>query len=674
MSFPLEDIKGVGPARVKQFEKLSVFTGLDLICHYPRTYEDRRNVVPIGASVVGAMSSIRAVVATMPSHVRLRKGMELVRFRVEDETGGMDVTYFNQPWRKNSIKKGEQYVFFGKVEGDLIKRSMANPEVAKPDSPEATAIMPIYKLTAGLSQNVMRNFVSSALSLYADKVADILPEDIKTLYSLMPIGDAYEAVHRPHDTEDLFEARRRLAFEELFLLSLGLSMLGRRVREEVGRPILPCDMSPFFSSLPFELTGAQQRVIASAMDDMSGKVPMNRLVQGDVGSGKTAVAAALCYNAAMGGAQSAMMSPTEILAEQHYRTLSAMLSPLGVEVVLLTGSMKVAEKRAATAKIEAGAAVAVGTHALISGGVKFKNLALVITDEQHRFGVSQRAALSEKGESPHTLVMSATPIPRTLALMIYGDLDVSALDEMPKGRQQIDTFVVGEDMRERINSFMVKQISEGRQVFVVCPLIETEEEDGRHDVLSHTDYLKKSIAPYRVEALHGKMKASEKEALMSQFASGEIDCLVSTTVVEVGVDVPNASLMVVENAERFGLSQLHQLRGRVGRGRHKSYCVLFKGGGGEQTAERLAVMSTTNDGFEIARRDLELRGPGDFFGERQHGLPALAVADLAADSATIEVANKAAAELLNRDPQLNGYPLLRERIEEMFSERQTSLN
>ncbi|HWP80743.1 MAG TPA: ATP-dependent DNA helicase RecG [Candidatus Acidoferrum sp.] len=673
MSSDITKLNGVGPARAALLQRLGIESCEDAVRFYPRAYEDRRAVVPIGETALGAACSVCGHVMTVPSHARIRKGMELTRFRIADGTGTADITYFNQPWMKNLVKKGEEYAFYGRVEGDLLRRAMANPAMARIGSPEAEAIVPIYKLTAGVSQKILRGLVWQAVELMADKLPEALPPDLMERYALMPLGQALKTVHRPGDPAGLATARRRLAFEELFTLSLGLSLLGRRVREAAGAPIPKTDMAPFFAALPFEPTGAQRRVIEEALSDMAGEVPMNRLVQGDVGSGKTAVAAALCYAAAKSGFQSAMMAPTEILAGQHYETLSGLLGPLGQRTVLVTGGMPAKERRAALEAIAAGEAdLVVGTHALIEGGCEFTRLGLVITDEQHRFGVAQRAALSAKGDSPHTLVMSATPIPRTLALMIYGDLDVSALDEMPKGRQKIDTFVVEEEMRLRIDDFILKQLHEGRQVFVVCPVIENEEEEGEGsgliDVVTHAARLSKVCAPHAVAALHGRMKPAEKERIMGGFAKGAIGVLVATTVVEVGVDVPNANLMVVENAERFGLSQLHQLRGRVGRGPHKSYCVLFRAGGGEVTKERLAVMEETNDGFEIARKDLELRGPGDFFGERQHGLPPLTVADLTTDADTVAKAATAAHELLAADPGLAAHPELLKNVKRLFAQ------
>ena len=674
MSSDITKLNGVGPARAALLERLGITCCEDAVRFYPRTYEDRRAVVPIGETALGTACSVCGHVVTMPSHARIRKGMELTRFRISDGTGSADITYFNQPWMKNLVKKGEEYAFFGRIDGDLLRRTMANPAMARIGSPEAESIVPVYKLTAGISQKILRSVIWQAVELLADKLPEVLPLELMAQYALMPLGQALRTVHRPSDPSELAAARRRLAFEELFTLSLGLSLLGRRVREAAGAGIPQVDMAPFFAALPFEPTGAQRRVIGEALTDMAQKVPMNRLVQGDVGSGKTAVAAALCYAAAKSGFQSAMMAPTEILAGQHFATLTGLLGPLGIRIVLVTGGMPAKERRIALEAVAAGEAdLVVGTHALIEGGCDFAKLGLVITDEQHRFGVSQRAALSAKGDSPHTLVMSATPIPRTLALMIYGDLDVSALDEMPAGRQKIDTFVVEEDMRRRIDDFILRQLNDGRQVFVVCPVIENEEEDGGGggltDVVTHAKRLAKVCAPHTVAALHGRMKSAEKDHIMNEFAAGHIGVLVSTTVVEVGVDVPNASLIVVENAERFGLSQLHQLRGRVGRGPHKSYCVLFRAGGGEVTKERLAVMEKTNDGFEIARRDLELRGPGDFFGERQHGLPPLTVADLATDADTVTKASQAAHELLAADPGLAAHPELLASVNRLFSKQ-----
>jgi len=489
---------------------------------------------------------------------------------------------------------------------------------------------------------------------------------------------AYRQIHFPDSEAELTEARRRLVFEELFLLSIGLR--GIRARRDHLRvsPMPPVDLTPFYSSLPFSLTGAQQRAIDEILRDMTSDRPMNRLCQGDVGSGKTMVAAAAIYFAAKNGRQAALMAPTEILAEQHYKGLGPLLEGLGIRCALLTGSMTAATRRSILAQLTSGEIqLAIGTHALISGDVLYRDLGLVITDEQHRFGVAQRAALAGKGSSPHLLVMSATPIPRTLALILYGDLDVSIIDELPPGRQPVDTFSVRTSYHERIYAFLRKHIAEGRQAYIICPMVEENADlpDDRKAVTEYAAHLQNQIFPdLRIAAVHGRMKAKEKEAVMSAFANREADILVSTTVVEVGVDVPNATVMVIENAERFGLSQLHQLRGRVGRGKHKSYCILISDTKNEETRDRLKVMTQTTDGFKIAEEDLRLRGPGDFFGQRQHGLPAMKLADLSCDIQLLTQAQQEAEALLTADPQLRAHPIIALRVQSLLDRQADSMN
>ena len=531
--------------------------------------------------------------------------------------------------------------------------------------------MPVYPLTAGLTQRDMARVTEAALDAVPGDWPDPLPEVLRVKYRLPDAADALAAIHRPKTREDVNEARHRMVFEELFLLCCGLQQLRERRRADSGILFRGDHLEEFFAALPFAPTGAQRRAIMEIAADCASGRPMNRLVQGDVGSGKTVVAAALCALAAQNGWQAAFMAPTEILAAQHAETLSPMLGKLGLTCTLLTGSMTAAQKRAALAAIESGAAnVVVGTHALIQQSVVFHRLGAVIADEQHRFGVAQRAALSAKGEMPHVLVMSATPIPRTLALIMYGDLDVSILDETPPGRSPVETYAVGENMRRRITAFIEKQLAAGGQVYVVCPLVEDWEGDSRlKSAEQHAKDLQAQLPHRRVAVLHGRMKNAEKDAVMRDFAAQKYDILVATTVIEVGVDVPNANLMVVEDADRFGLSQLHQLRGRVGRGTRQSYCVFFGADKGATARERLKILCKTNDGFEIARADLSQRGPGDFFGRRQHGLPALHVADLAADLALMQNAREEAEALLAADPSLSGWPLLKERVHRMFAER-----
>ena len=653
----LRYVKGIGEARARAFVRLGVHDLAGLVSFFPRAYEDRTRLVRIAELADGDLVCVEAVVGTEPQLSRIRRGLDLLRFRAVDETGAMQLTFFNQAYLKDQFRKGESYVFYGRaqVKGRFV--SMTNPVFDRlADFGRVTGrIVPVYRLTSGLSQNTVRSAVRQALDLSQGRLPDGLPDCVADEYKLCTARYAYENVHFPADMQALSLARRRLVFEELFVLACALGLLRGGREGAQGRVLRGAGLGTFTGSLPFSPTGAQLRAMREAIGDMSSGKLMNRLVQGDVGSGKTLVAAACIWYAAQSGAQSAFMAPTEILAEQHYATLTGFLEPFGIRVAKLTGSMRAAEKRAVLSGLASGEyALCVGTHALLSGGVEFRDLALVVTDEQHRFGVQQRAALAEKGLRPHILVMSATPIPRTLALMIYGELDVSLIDELPPGRQKVDTFAVDESYRARLGGFIEKLVSEGRQVFVVCPRIEEGEEagDGLKSAEEHAEELRQQLPGLRIACIHGKLKAREKDEIMSRFAAGETDVLVSTTVIEVGVDVPNAALMVVENAERFGLSQLHQLRGRVGRGKHKSWCILVSDAKGEEARARLHAMTHISDGFKIAEEDLRLRGPGDFFGSRQHGLPELHIADLGADMNVLKAAQDAAKRLLDSDPRL----------------------
>ena len=673
-------IKGVGEARAKSLAKLGITDLRSLLSYFPRAYDDRRAYKKIAGLIPGENACVCAVIAGEPKLSRIRKGLDLIKLRAVDETGALELTYFNQSYLKNTFHTGDAYVFFGRAEGTPSRPQMTNPLFEREGAHQITGrIMPIYPLTAGVSQSMLCKAVEQGLAACVDELPDILPEDVRLAYQLCHTRFAYENIHFPTDDEALSAARRRLAFEELFLLALGLKLLRERRTFVAGKQCKKVDLSPFFTSLPFSLTGAQRRAIGDIARDLTGQRPMNRLVQGDVGSGKTMVAAAAIYMAAKNGLQCALMAPTEILAEQHYRSLAPLLEPLGIPCALLTASTKARERRALNEHLRSGElSLVIGTHALLSPDVQYQNLGLVVTDEQHRFGVDQRAALSAKGDDPHLLVMSATPIPRTLALMIYGDLDVSVLDELPPGRQTVDTFAVTESYRARLNGFIRKQVEEGHQVFVVCPKVEDGEE-GESKLKSaseHAEELQKLFPDLTVACVHGRMKPKEKEAVMAAFAAGETDILVSTTVVEVGVDVPNATLMVVENAERFGLSQLHQLRGRVGRGKAKSYCVLVSDTPTEESRERLRVLTRTNNGFEIAQADLELRGPGDFFGSRQHGLPEMHVKDLLGSMDMLHEAQSAAEALCRKNPALAGEELapLRNRIAELFTANEGTWN
>lgn len=662
-------IKGVGEKMAAAFARLHIHTVEDLLRHFPRAYEDWSQVVRIADAPVGESCCVRATVLTDVQTNFIRKGMTLFKFTASDGKNGMQVTLFNNKYLANRIKRGREYLFFGTVTSGYARYEMASPLIEEVSG--AMRIHPIYRQTEGLTTRTIAKTVEKVLPTLST-AADILPPALIARYGLCTAAYAYQNIHFPRDREALSTARRRLVFEELLLLQLGLLQLKGRTRAVAGTPVSRDASEEFWSLLPFTPTGAQRRAVADCVRDMQGGAPMSRLVQGDVGSGKTAVAAGVAYTVIQNGGQVAMMAPTEILAEQHAKTLKKLLMPAGIRVGKLTGSMPAAEKRAVREGLANGTVqLVVGTHALISDGVEFSRLGLVITDEQHRFGVAQRARLAEKGENPHLLVMSATPIPRTLALIIYGDLDVSVLDELPPGRQPIATFAVDSGKRARAYGYVKKHLDEGRQAYVVCPLVEEGEEGS--DLAAATETVAElqqgALKGYRTALLHGRMKGAEKEAVMSAFARGEVDVLVSTTVIEVGVDVPNAVIMVIENADRFGLAQLHQLRGRVGRGEYASTCILISDAQNEEARRRLRVMCQTTDGFRVADEDLQLRGPGDFFGNRQHGLPQLSIADLMNDAALLGAARSAAEELLRGDPLLSAAehrPLV-EAVERLFA-------
>ena len=674
-------IKGIGEARARSMGKLGIHDLAGLVSYFPRAYEDRTRICPIDRLTDGESVCVRAMVAETPTLSRIRGGQEIVKVRAVDETGALHITFFHSSYVRLTLKRGQFYIFYGRVSVQGRLRSMVNPifEAGYEPSRFTGRIVPIYRLKAGLSQRTVMQCVRSALDFCADSLPDYLPAGVALDNGLATARYAYENIHFPKDAGALAIARRRLVFEELFVLVCALGMIRGGRQKAAGTPLARAELSDFTASLPFTPTGAQLRAINEAAEDMCSGRAMNRLVQGDVGSGKTLVAAACVWYAAQSGAQSAFMAPTEILAEQHFATLSGFLEPFGIRVAKLTGSMRAKERREVLAGLASGeTGLCVGTHALLSEDVEFKNLALVVTDEQHRFGVEQRAALVGKGTRPHLLVMSATPIPRTLALIIYGDLDVSIIDELPPGRQKVGTFAVDESYRARLNGFIEKLAHEGRQVFVVCPRIEENEEgaDGIKSAEEHAEALRAALPDLKIACIHGKMKAKEKDEIMSAFARGETDVLVSTTVIEVGVDVPNAALMVIENADRFGLSQLHQLRGRVGRGQHKSWCILVSDAKGEEARARLSAMVHISDGFKIAEEDLRMRGPGDFFGSRQHGLPELHIADLGADMDVLRRAKDAAERLLKADPGLRKIENagLRRRAEALIRQSAGTLN
>ena len=676
---PITILKGIGPTKAKQFANLNIVTLGDLICHFPRGYEDRTKLVPIEKLEVDTPACFRAMVMNTPRTAHIRKGLDLTRVQVADHSGRLNITFFNNKYVCDQLQYGKEYIFYGAVSGDFVGYNMTNPVFETLDSAPVTTrrILPIYPLTAGLSNAAVLKAVRQALSI-CDPPAEIIPEEVRRVYGILPADRAYFAIHEPTTMAEAELAKKRLIFEEFFVFSAGLSLMRAARAEKKTASYTDCRMEPFYESLPFTLTGAQRRAVEEILQDFRKGTPMNRLVQGDVGSGKTMVAAAAAYCAARNGRQSALMAPTEILAEQHFASLQKLFEPLGIPVALLTGSMTAKQKRVVREGIEAGGIqVAVGTHALLTDATKFSNLGLVIADEQHRFGVAQRAKLSAKGDDPHLLVMSATPIPRTLALLMYGDLEVSVLDELPPGRETVDTFLVGETYRPRINAFIRKQVAEGHQVFVVCPAVEENEELGMKAATVWAETLQQTVFPeLRIALLHGQMKGAEKEAAMAAFARGEADVMVATTVIEVGVDVPNATLMVIEDADRFGLSQLHQLRGRVGRGRDKSYCILTTHNRNQETLQRLKALCKTTDGFRIAEEDLKLRGPGDFFGSRQSGLPAFRVADLSFDLTTLKQAQQASADWIDVHGTSDApeAKALRERIGELFTRAEGTMN
>ncbi len=664
-------LKGVGEKRAAALKKIGIQTVGDLVRYYPRTYRDWSKTVPIAQTVPGEDCCVRAVVDHTPVGAQIRKGLTLFKTKVTDGRDVMNITIFNNKYAAKALNAGEEYLFYGKVGGNLFSREMSSPEILKADQANAS-IHPIYPQSQDVSSKYLEKLIRTALDASPSLCREILPVDVRESLCLMPVNDAMREYHFPTDPDLFAEAKRRLVFEELFLLQAGL-LLRRGMAKAASRFVIEDHTEAFYKRLPFVPTNAQLRAVRECMRQMTGGELMNRLLQGDVGSGKTMVAAALMDSVVQSGFQAAFMAPTEILASQHFQTISAFFNHTAVTVALLTGSHTAKQKREIKASVASGETqILIGTHALLQSDVSFARLGLVITDEQHRFGVRQRNTLIEKGDAPHTLVMSATPIPRTLALMIYGDLDVSVLDELPPGRQPVETYCVTSEKRERAYNYVKKHLDEGRQGYIVCPLV--EDSDAVELAAAQTfaeDLANDTFREYAVGLLHGKMKAKDKERVMSAFAAGEIQLLVSTTVIEVGVDVPNAVIMVIENAERFGLSQLHQLRGRIGRGAHRSTCILISDATNETAQSRLHIMTQTSDGFRIADEDLRLRGPGNFFGDRQHGLPDLKIAMLT-DTFTLKEANSFARRVLSGDPGLSRpeHAALRGAVERLFSQYQ----
>ena len=667
MDSEIRFVKGVGEARMKLYQRLNIGTVGELLYHVPRSYVDLRHPRSILEAQLGETVPVRGIVASKSGEQRLRKGLSVFKVQVVDDHGDMTLTFFNGKYTVAALREGEEYLFYGRMGGTLLRREMQSPAVYPV---QGAQLVPVYSLTAGITSRMLARHVAAALD-NLEQTPDSLPLWMRQHYELMDLQQAFRWVHFPSTLEQARQGRQRLAFEELLCLGMGFARLKEGRSSQRACAMEPRDLAPFFHSLPFTPTGAQKRAISQAVEDLCREVPMNRLVQGDVGSGKTLVAAACCYFAFLNGRQSAMMAPTELLAEQHFKTLTGLLSPLGVRVGLLTGSTGAKEKKQIKAALEVGELdLCIGTHALLTGDVSWAGLGLVVTDEQHRFGVAQRMALTAKGEGVHTLVMSATPIPRTLALIIYGDLELSVIDEMPAGRSPVETYLIDSPKRERAFGYIRQHLDRGLQGYIVCPLVEEDPESpmpqGKGAVEWARQLEQTSFRGYRLGLLHGRMKPREKEAVMTAFSQGEIQLLVATTVIEVGIDVPNAVIMMIENAERFGLSQLHQLRGRVGRGTQRSTCILLSDTQNPETRQRLRTLCKTTDGFRIAEEDLALRGPGDFFGMRQHGLPQMQVADLAADSRLLARTQEAAELLLRQDPTLESCPALARRVERMM--------
>ncbi len=662
--FDVKYIKGVGEKRAQLFNKLGVFSLDDLVHYYPRKYQDWSKTSTVATSNNGDTVTIKATMITPVKESLIRKGLTLYKCNFSDGENVIHVTIFNNKYLAKALRTFDEYILYGKLEKNFTSASMNSPQIEKDEG--AVGIHPIYPSTERLNSKAIAKVVKAALEK-VEHFEDTLDDEIKQRYDLCSLDFAIRQIHFPSERKNIEIARKRLIFEELLTLQLGLLKLKVKKHSENGFIIDKDFTNEFYPLLPFEPTGAQKRAISDCINDMKGESTMNRLIQGDVGSGKTAVAAALMHTVIKNGYQAAFMAPTEILAFQHFESLTKLFEGTDISVALLTGSMKPKEKKEIkTALMDGEIDLIIGTHALIQNDVEFKDLALVVTDEQHRFGVEQRATLAMKSSNPHLLVMSATPIPRTLGLIIYGDLDISVIDELPAGRQPIRTDVVDSSYHERIYSFIRKNVDAGAQAYIVCSLVD----EGESDLISAKEYAEQlsntAFEGYNLGLIHGKMKAKEKDNVMNAFSRGDVQILVATTVIEVGVDIPNATIMLIENADRFGLSQLHQLRGRVGRGSDKSYCILVSDNKSKTSQERLAVMKDTNNGFKIADYDLKARGPGDFFGKRQHGLPNLVIADMLEDMETVRICQSCAQEMLKEDIDLKKYPLLKEQINDMF--------
>ncbi|MHB8170029.1 MAG: ATP-dependent DNA helicase RecG [Thermincolia bacterium] len=678
---PLQYLKSVGPKRVKLLQKLGLNTVEDLLYHFPRRYEDRSQLKKVNQLNHGEVETIQGQVVGS-QELRPRRGLTITKVAVHDGTGVFYAVWFNQPYLKKQLKQGQQLLITGKVERRFgaVQITVSDYELMdEADTTHTGRIVPMYPTTSSLNGRTLRNIIKNALDQYAGSMAEFLPDKLLQKYRLSPIDEALVNIHFPREMGDVEKARYRFVFEEFFLLQLGLARMKNGQGEETAGIVHRPDgelYRQFLANLPFKLTQAQEKVLADIRKDMESPRSMNRLIQGDVGSGKTMVAALALLKTVASGYQGALMAPTEILAEQHYLGLQPIFAVLGFRVELLTGSLTRKEKELLLAEVEDGLVhIVIGTHALIQEGVNFKALGLAVTDEQHRFGVRQRAQLQQKGYNPDVLVMTATPIPRTLAMTLYGDLDLSVIDQLPPGRKPIQTQWVKSRAKAKVYKLMEEKIKEGRQVYIICPLVEESEKVDLASATELAQELQHSVfSKYRVGLLHGRMKNNEKDEVMTAFRDGEVQILVSTTVVEVGVNVPNATVMVIKDAERFGLAQLHQLRGRVGRGEHQSYCVLMAEPGTEEGRARMGIMVSTTDGFVIAEEDLELRGPGEFFGTRQSGLPDLKIANILRDVEVLEAAREEAFGLIGEDPGLDGYGLLKEKLREKFRNNLAYIN
>ena len=671
---PVRYLKGVGPKTAERFEKLGILTLSDLLCHYPRRYLDFSKPYSIAEAPADTECVVKAEVFAKPGGRILPGGRRMERITAGDDVSSLEITWFNNPYAAQKLELGQEYYFQGIVTGGMLRRQMVNPQVRTDAQVKSSPFEAVYPQTEGLTSSAIAKCVRQLLP-HAELLPDPLPSEMLKKYRLLSKADAVRAIHCPATEEEAFAARRRLIYEELLVLQLGIGRMKNHGAASTGAPMKKADASPFWESLSFSPTGAQRRAVEEILTDMSGETSMNRLLQGDVGSGKTLVAAAAIWACIRAGYQAALLAPTEILASQHAENLNRLLSPFGMRVALLTGGMKAAARRTTLAAIRDDEAdLIVGTHAILSEGVEFARLGLAVVDEQHRFGVRQRGLLAEKAANPHLLVMSATPIPRTLGLLMYGDLDISILDELPPGRKPVKTRCITGKKRADLYGFLDREIDSGRQVYIVCPAIEDAGGSGLNAVKSYYEDIAKAYLPdRRVGLMHGKLKPKEKAEVMDDFKSGRLDALVSTTVIEVGVDVPNATVMVIENAERYGLSALHQLRGRVGRGAAESWCFLVSDNVSESVQKRLKFLCSTSDGFAVAQYDLETRGPDDFFGNRQHGLPTLQIADLINDTRTLHAAQSEAVALLAEDPLLERpeHALLARQVEQMFDKAGT---